>query len=76
MSDPSRALHFVGKLDRRQDALILNQQEQVALHDRLLLGRDAALHGRLYSVKPVRLASAIAPNTRGVDGKHMVMPKN
>ena len=76
MTSLPAALNYIGWNDRKESALILNQQEQVALHDRLLIGRDSALHSRLYNEKTVRLASALAPNTRGVDGKHMVMPKN
>ena len=74
MSDPSRALHFIGKLDRQQDAMVLNGQAQNALVDRLLKGRDTGLHNRLYGFRPVR--DIYTPPTRGVDGKHMVMPRN
>ena len=74
MSDPSRALHFIGKLDRRQDSMVLNGQNQKALMDRLLIGRDPYLHDRIHGLKAVR--DVYTPPTRGVDGKHKVMPRN
>jgi len=74
MSDPTRALHFIGKLDRRQDSLVLNGQAQRALMDRLLKGRDPYLFDRIHSLKPVR--DVYTPPTRGVNGTHKVMPRN
>ena len=74
MSDPTRALHFIGKLDRRQDSMVLNENAQRALLDRLLVGRDPQLHDRIHGFKAVR--DVYSPPTRGVDGKHKVMPRN
>lgn len=74
MSDPTRALHFIGKLDRRQDSMVLNENAQKALLDRLLIGRDPHLHDRIHGLKLVR--DVYTPPTRGVDGKHQVMPTN
>ena len=74
MSDPTRALHFIGKLDRRQDSMVLNENAQRALMDRLLKGRDPYLHDRIHGLKPVR--DVYTPPTHGVDGKHQVMPRN
>ena len=45
-----------------------------ALLDRLLIGRDPHLHDRIHGLKLVR--DVYTPPTRGVDGKHQVMPTN
>lgn len=70
MSD--QALHFIGKVDRKESMLILNQQQEHALLRRLLEGRDDQLLSRLYAYKPVR--DVYDPPTRGQSGKNIVMP--
>ena len=62
----ARGLHFIGKLDRKEEALILNQQQEQAVVRRLLEGKNPKLVG----VKRVRDVW----DPRGQTGKHFVMP--
>ena len=68
----ARGLHFIGKLDRKEEALILNKQQEEAVVRRLLEGRNPKLVRELYGVKRVR--DVWDPVTRGQSGKHFVMP--
>ena len=66
------ALHFLGKTDTKEEALILSQQQEQALMWRLLQGRDPRLYQQLYGLKHVR--DVYDPPTRGASGKFMVLP--
>ena len=66
------ALHFIGKVDRKESMMILNQQQEHALLRRLLEGRDDQLLTRLYMRKPVR--DVYDPPTRGQSGNNVVLP--
>ena len=66
------ALHFLGRTDTKEEALILSQQQEQALMHRLLQGRDDALLSKLYARKPVR--DVYDPPTRGQSGKNIVLP--
>ena len=65
-------LHFSGKLDRKDEMLILNAQKEQALMKQLLEGRDPRLYQSLYGLKHVR--DVHDPPTRGVTGKNVVLP--
>ena len=67
-----QALHFIGRMDRKESMMVLNQQQEQALLKRLLEGRDDVLLSKLYSRKPVR--DVYDPPTRGLDGKNVVLP--
>ena len=66
------ALHFIGRLDRKDEMLILNEQQEQALLRRLLQGRDPQLYNQLYGIRRVR--DVWDPETRGQSGQNMVMP--
>ena len=68
------ALSFIGKLDRREEMLIMGQQQKRAFLDKLMGNRDPRVVKRFYGLKPVR--DVYVPPTRGVDGTYQVMPKN
>ena len=68
------ALNFVGRLDRREEALILNDLQQQKFVSRLVRKRDPLLAKKLFGTKPVR--NVYCPPTRGVNGSSPVMPKN
>ena len=68
------ALHFLGKVDRKEEMLIMNQQQEHAFIKRLVGGSDMQLVHRLYGSRKVR--DVYVPPTRGVDGSSKVMPKN
>ena len=70
----NRALSFIGKLDRREESMILNQHQEQALIKRLLNGRDDKQYRDLFRLRRVR--NVYTPDTRGVSGKNVVMPKN
>ena len=66
------ALHFIGRTDTKEEALLLSQQQEQALMQTLLLGRDPRLYQQLYGLKNVR--DVYDPPTRGASGKFMVLP--
>ena len=70
----NQALSFIGKLDRREESMILNQHQEQALIKRLLNGRDDKQYRDLFRLRRVR--NVYTPDTRGVSGKNVVMPKN
>ena len=48
------ALHFIGKTDTKEEALLLTEQQEQALMKVLLQGRDPRLYQQLYGTKNVR----------------------
>ena len=65
-------LHFIGKVDRQEEMLILNQEKEQAVMKTLLQGRDPHLYDKLYGYKRVR--DVYDPPTRGASGKNVVLP--
>jgi hypothetical protein len=65
-------LHFIGKVDKQEDMLILNAQKEQAVLKTLLEGRDPHLYAQLYGQRRVR--DHYQPPTRGVSGKNVVLP--
>ena len=70
----NQALSFIGKLDRREESMILNQEQEQRLIKRLLEGRDDLQYRDLFRLRTVR--NVYVPPTRGVSGKNVVMSKN
>ena len=66
------ALHFLGRTATKEEALILSQQQEQALMQVLLKGRDPRLYQQLYGLKNVR--DVYDPPTRGASGKFLVLP--
>ena len=66
------ALHFIGRVDRPEQSLLINEQQQQALMNVLLQGRDPALYRMLYGTRHVR--DVWQPDTRGVSGRNVVLP--
>ena len=64
------ALHFLGRTDTKEEAL--SQQQEQALMQVLLKGRDPRLYQQLYGLKNVR--DVYDPPTRGASGKFLVLP--
>ena len=69
----NQALSFIGRLDRREESLVMNQLQEQAFLERLLGNRDRRLVKNLYGEKPVR--DVYVPR-RNVNGSVVVMPKN
>ena len=69
----NQALNFIGRLDRREESLVMNQMQEKAFMERLLGNRDRRLVRNLYGTKRVR--DVYVP-PRVVDGTTQVMPKN
>jgi hypothetical protein len=65
-------LHFIGKVDRQEEALILTAQKEQAVMKTLLGTRDPQAYQSLYGYKRVR--DVYDPPTRGVSGKNIVLP--
>ena len=57
------ALHFLGKVDRPEQSFLINEQQQQALMNVLLQGRDPQLYQMLYGQRHVR--DVWQPETRG-----------
>ena len=72
MGDYVRGLHFIGKLDRKEEAYILSKQQEEAVVRRLMGRRNPQLVQSLYGLKRVR--DVWDPETRGQSGKNFVMP--
>ena len=70
----NQALSYIGRLDRREESMILNENQERAFIKRLLEGRDDKTYHDLYRLRPVR--NVYVPPTRGVDGSSIVMSKN
>ena len=66
------ALHFIGKVDKQEEALVLSAQQEQAVLKTLLKSRDPLLYQKLYGYKRVR--DVYDPPTRGATGKFMVLP--
>ena len=66
------ALHFLGKVDRPELSFLINEQQQQALLNTLLQGRDPSLYSMLYGTRYVR--DVWQPETRGVSGRNVVLP--
>ena len=66
------ALHFIGKVDKQEESLILSAQQEQAVLKTLLKDRDPAAYKKLYGYKRVR--DVYDPPTRGSSGKYMVLP--
>ncbi len=70
-SNGIQALNFIGRLDQKEEMLILNQGQQQAVLKRLLKGRDDDLYQKIYGTTYVR---DVETQPRNVDGKTRVMP--
>ena len=70
----NEALRFIGRLDSREESLVMNGLQERAFLERLLGPRDQRLVNKLFGVKRVR--DVYSPPTRNVNGTAPVMPKN
>ena len=70
----NQALSFIGRLDSREESLVMNGLQERAFLKRLLGHRDRRLVNTLYGLKRVR--DVYSPPTRNVNGTAPVMPKN
>lgn len=66
------ALHFLGKVDTKEEMLVMNHQQEQAVLKTLLGSRDPHLYREIYGLKNVR--DVYDPPTRGVSGKFVVLP--
>jgi len=69
----NQALSFIGRLDRREESIVMNQLQEKAFMQRLLGNRDERLVNKLFGLKRVRNVY-VPPRT--VNGSTKVMPKN
>ena len=69
----NQALSFIGRLDRREESLVLNQQQEQAFLQRLMGNRGTRLASKLFGTKRVR---DVYVRPRVVDGSAVVMPRN
>ena len=65
-------LHFIGKVDKQEEAFVLTAQKEQAVMKTLLQDRDPATYNMLYGYKRVR--DVYDPPTRGASGKNVVLP--
>ena len=70
----NQALSFIGRLDRREESIVMNQLQESKLVARLLGNRYDRLVQKLFGSKRVR--DVYTPASRGLDGTAKVMPKN
>tara|TARA_B100000029_G_scaffold505812_1_gene587223 strand:+ start:663 stop:878 length:216 start_codon:yes stop_codon:yes gene_type:complete len=69
----NQALSFIGRLDKREEAFIMSEQQERAFLERLAGNRRSRLLKKLYGTKSVRNVY-VPPRT--TDGSVQVMPKN
>ena len=67
----NQALSFLGRLDRREESIVMNQLQESKLVARLLGNR-----GLVQKLFGKRVRDVYTPASRGVDGTAPVMPKN
>ena len=65
-------LHFIGKVDTQEEALMMSAQQEQAFMKTLLEKRDPNAYHNLYGYRRVR--DVYDPPTRGASGKNVVMP--
>ena len=65
-------MHFIGKLDTQEEALILTAQKEQAVMKTLLEKRDPQAYNTMYGYRRVR--DVYDPPTRGQSGKNVVLP--
>ena len=70
----NQALSFIGRLDRREESIVMDRLQEQAFVKRLLGNRDGNLAQKLFGIKRVR--NVYSPPTRGVNGTSPVMSKN
>ena len=70
----NQQLSFIGRLDRREEALVMDQLQERKFINRLIGRRDPISVRKLFANKRVR--NVYTPPTRGVNGSCKVMPKN
>ena len=70
----NQALSFIGRLDRREESIVMDRLQEQAFVKRLLGNRDGDLAQKLFGVRRVR--NVYSPPTRGVNGTSPVMSKN
>ena len=69
----NQALNFIGRLDKREESLVLNEQQEQAFFKRLLGNRGSVVTQKIFGQKRVR--DVYVP-PRVVDGSSVVMPRN
>ena len=70
----NKALSFIGRLDKKEESIVMSALQEKAFVARLLGNRDPRLVKRMYGTRRVR--DVYCPPTRGVDGTAPVMSKN
>ena len=70
----NKALSFIGRLDKKEESIVMSALQEKAFVERLLGNRDPRLVKRMYGTRRVR--DVYCPPTRGVDGTAPVMSKN
>ena len=71
----NQALSFIGRLDRREESIVMSNLQQQAFVKRLLGNRDSSqITQKLFGSRRVR--DVYSPPSRGLDGSAKVMSKN
>ena len=71
----NQALSFIGRLDRREESIVMSNLQQQAFVKRLLGNRDSSqITQKLFGSRRVR--DVYSPASRGLDGSAKVMSKN
>ena len=70
----NQALSFIGRLDRREESIVMDRLQEQAFVKRLLGNRDGNLAQKMFGIRRVR--NVYCPPTRGVNGTSPVMSKN
>ena len=71
----NQALSFIGRLDRREESIVMSNLQQQAFVKRLLGNRDSSqITQKLFGSRRVR--DVYCPPTRGLDRSAKVMSKN
>ena len=65
-------LHFIGKVDKQEEAFVLTAQKEQAVMKTLLQDRDPATYNMMYGYRRGR--DVYDPPTRGQSGKNVVLP--
>ena len=70
----NQALSFIGRLDKREESIVMNQLQEKAFLERLMGNRGRKTLDKMFGIRQVR--DVYCPPSRNLNGSAKVMSKN